>query len=30
MSRKTLGWGTAVAVLVIGFGVFSYGPQVEA
>jgi hypothetical protein len=30
MSRKTLGWGTAVAVLVIGFGVFSYRPQVEA
>jgi hypothetical protein len=30
MSRKTLGWGTAVVVLVIAFGVFGLRPRTEA
>jgi hypothetical protein len=30
MNWKTLGWGTALAVLVIAFGVFSFRPRTEA
>jgi len=30
MNRKTFGWGTAIAVLVIAFGVFSFRPRTEA
>jgi hypothetical protein len=30
MTRKQLGWGTALAVLVIAFGVFGFRPQTEA
>jgi hypothetical protein len=30
MARKTFGWGTALAVLVIAFGVFGFWPRTEA
>jgi hypothetical protein len=30
MTWKTIGWGTALAVLVIAFGVFSFRPRTEA
>ena len=30
MNRKTLGWGTALAVLVIAFGLFNFWPRTEA
>jgi hypothetical protein len=30
MTRKQLGWGTALAVLVIAVGAFGFRPQTEA
>jgi hypothetical protein len=30
MNRKTLGWGTALAALVIAFGVLGFRPRTEA